>query len=53
MRVIRGFGENIPDDAPGQFAGALILFQDDEHSHTRFEVCASLSVDGVHILYSF
>ena len=51
VRVMRGFGEDIPDDAPGQFAGALILFQYDQHLHAWFYVCASLSVGWVHILY--
>ena len=49
MWVIRRFGEDIPDDAPGQFTGALVLFQDDEHLHAWFDVCAGLSV---HIIYS-
>lgn len=43
MWVGRGFGENVLDDALRQFAGALVLFEDDQHGHARFDVRASLS----------
>ena len=36
--VILGLGENIPDDAFCQFAGALILLQDDQHLHARLYI---------------
>src|ERR1043165_5202322 len=38
MWVMRRFGENIFDNAFGQFACALILFQNDQHGHTGFNV---------------
>jgi hypothetical protein len=47
MWMIRGLGENILDNAFGQFAGALVLFQDNEYGHAWFDVCASLPI---HIL---
>ena len=53
MRMSRRLGENILDDAFCQFAGALILFQNDQHGHAGFNVRASLSVDWVHVLLHF
>ena len=53
MWMIRGFGENILDDAFGQFAGTLILFQYNEHRHTRFDGCASLAIHGIYVLKLF
>src|SRR6266498_5237477 len=44
MRMSRRFCENIFHDTFGQFACTLILLQDDQHSHTRFDGRASLSV---------
>jgi hypothetical protein len=51
--MLRGFGEEILDDAFGQFAGTLILFQNNEYRHVGFDVCAGLPVYGVHGLRSF
>lgn len=45
--VIGRFSENVLDDALGQFAGTLILLQDDEYRHTGFDIGAGLSVHGL------
>jgi hypothetical protein len=47
VRMIWRLGENILDDAFGQFACALILFQDDQHGHAGFDAGAGLSVHPV------
>ena len=47
MWMGRRLGENLLDDAAGEFARALILFQDDEHGHPRFDIRAGLSVHEV------
>jgi hypothetical protein len=44
MRMRWGFGEDIFHNSLRQFAGALILLQDDEHGHARFNFGASLSI---------
>ncbi len=48
MRMGRRFGEEFFDDALGQFAGGLILLQDDQDGHAGFDVCAYLPIYGVH-----
>ena len=51
MRMIRRFRQNIFDNPFCQFAGSLVLFQDNEHSHARPDVRAGLSIHGyVHFL---
>ena len=50
VRMIRGLGEDVLDDAFRQLAGALILFQDDQDLHPWFDVRADLTI---HNLYSF
>jgi hypothetical protein len=52
MRMGRRFGENIFNDPFRQFAGALILLQDDQHGHTGFDRRASLSVHDFSIAYA-
>ena len=47
MRMRWGFCENILHNAPGQFAGALILFQDDQHGQAGFDGGARLPVHKV------
>ena len=44
MRMGWRLRENILHDTFGQFAGALVLFQDDEHGHTGLDGRASLSI---------
>ena len=44
MRMMWRFGEDLFDDALGQFASALILLQDDEHGHARFDIGSGLAV---------
>jgi hypothetical protein len=44
MRMSPGFCENIFHNAFRQFTRALILLQDDEDSHARFDGGASLSI---------
>ena len=44
MRVVGLLGENILDDAFGQLARALVLFQDDKHGDAGFDIGAGLSV---------
>jgi hypothetical protein len=48
MRVMRGFGKDIFDNASGQFAGALILFQDDQDSHAWLYLGAGLPGCCIH-----
>jgi len=47
MRMIRRFRQDIFDNTPGQFASALILFQDNQHGHTWLDVCAGLSIHSL------
>jgi len=44
VRMSRRVGKDIFDDAFGQFAGGLILFQNDQYRHAGFDVRASLAV---------
>ena len=46
VRMGRGFGENVLDNALGQFTRALILLQDDEHRHAGFDVRTRLTIHG-------
>ena len=48
MRMGRRFGENIFDNPLGQFAGALILFQNDPYRHAGFDIRAGLSIYCIH-----
>jgi hypothetical protein len=48
VRVVRGFGKDVFYDAPGEFSGALVLFQNDKHGHAGFKAGAFLSVREVH-----
>jgi hypothetical protein len=43
----RGFGQYIFYNPSCQFTRTLILFQDDQHGHARFDIGAGLSVHGV------
>ena len=36
--MILGFGQNVFDDALGEFAGSLVVFQNDADELTRFDV---------------
>ena len=42
--MIWRFRKDVLDDAFRQFASTLISLQDNEHGHTRFDVCAGLSI---------
>jgi hypothetical protein len=42
--VAGGFGEDVPDDTPGQDPGSLIHFQDDIHFYSGFDISAVYSV---------
>ncbi len=53
MRMIRGFRQNILDDAFGQFARALVLFPDDEHEQAGFDMNTSLTIHRFQGLVSF
>jgi hypothetical protein len=44
MRMSRGFGEDILDNTLRQFAGALILLQDDEHSESWFNIRSAFTI---------
>ena len=44
VRMLRRFGKDLFDDTLGQLAGALVLFQDDEHGHARFNISAGLAI---------
>lgn len=51
MRVDRGFCKNVFDHTFGQLARALILLQDDEHGHARFDGRTGLSIHNSSIAY--
>lgn len=38
MRMRGRFGEDVFDDAPGQFACALVLLEDDENGKPGFDL---------------
>ena len=42
-----GFCKNVLHNATGQLAGALILFQDDQYGHARFDGGAGLSIHRI------
>ena len=44
VRVIGRLGKDVLDDTLGEFAGSLILFQDNQNRQAGFDVRAFLSV---------
>jgi len=49
VRVARGFGEDLLHNTSGQFTGALVLLQDDEHSQSRFNICSRFAIHNFNL----
>jgi hypothetical protein len=56
VRMRGGSRKNILDDAFGQFAGALILFLDDPHTRSRFNIRSVIHIHShiseIHTLHT-